>query len=322
MLGSVGCFFCITNFQQSQQRNFAQIGKFGGPIDRLSLLVHPTSKWWVVGDTNDKFSTIKIRNARMIARKIIAGVCGLALAATGQAQAQNTDITYLKVSDARDKTLVGCNITSFADRVIVKEGGRRLALPRSADRKMYAVPGTYNFFGCGLNNNSQLVIFAKKKATSQPVELALSDANFPPREESQDDDGDTDGRFRAECTKVAKFPGSFIYKTVGSHHFTDCRRNTHGLIVKPGVRANWPSKADVVDREGNLVSVMGLYATGSGWSARYYACVGAGRSYNLDGFDVARRARGNTGSSSVYLRMGSTCFGPIPAERCIGSKAC
>ncbi|MFO0416465.1 MAG: hypothetical protein ACK5Y6_04180, partial [Pseudomonadota bacterium] len=133
--------------------------------------------------------------------------------------------------------------------------------------------------------------------------------------------GSTGGSISA-CTSTMSWPGSHIYKTIGSEHFFDVRRNTIGIVVRPGGRGPFPSCVDAIDTQGNVVAKLGLYARGAGWEARYYAGVGCGASTPFNGAGVASRASANTGSSRIYMNFGGVCYGPIDASVCIGSKQC
>jgi hypothetical protein len=127
-----------------------------------------------------------------------------------------------------------------------------------------------------------------------------------------------------KCKRILPFPSSHIYKTIGSTHFSpgDTRRNTIGLIIKPGGFGPFPSCIDVIDTKNNTIAKMGLYAKGGKWAARYYAGVGCGASTPYNGSAVASKAEKNSGSSDVYLGMGGVCLGPIQANRCRGSAQC
>lgn len=139
-----------------------------------------------------------------------------------------------------------------------------------------------------------------------------------------DDDQDSGGgpSSIAACQSVVGWPGSHIYKTRGSDHFTDIRRNTIGVVIKPGGRGPFPGCISMVDRKGRVVAKLGLYSKGSGWAARYYAGIGCGASTAYGGSRVASLAQSNTGSSEVYANFGSVCFGPVDASRCVNSSSC
>ena len=127
----------------------------------------------------------------------------------------------------------------------------------------------------------------------------------------------------SSCARVAAWPGSHIYKTVGSHHFTDVRRNTIGVVVKPGGQGPFPSCVRAVDTGGKVIASLGAYIpAGPGWQARYYAGIGCGSGTPLNGSAVAAKARASSGSSRIYLNFGSVCYGPIEASQCVGSKSC
>lgn len=126
------------------------------------------------------------------------------------------------------------------------------------------------------------------------------------------------------CSTIKAWPSTHIYKTIGSTHFSpgDVRRNTIGLILKPGTKGPFPSCIQAVDTAGTMVAKLGLYARGNGWAARYYAGIGCGSSTAFNGKKVASRAQSNTGSKNIYLKFGSLCLGPIDASRCQGSSQC
>lgn len=127
----------------------------------------------------------------------------------------------------------------------------------------------------------------------------------------------------SSCSRVAGWPGSHVYKTIGSHHFTDVRRNTIGVVIKPGGQGPFPGCIQAVDTKGKVLASLGAYIpAGPGWQARYYAGIGCGSSTPLNGNAVAARARASSGSTRIYLNFGSVCYGPIDATQCVGSKTC
>jgi hypothetical protein len=134
--------------------------------------------------------------------------------------------------------------------------------------------------------------------------------------------GGSSGGSVSQCSSVSSWPGGHIYKTIGSEHFFDVRRNTIGIVIKPGGRGPFPSCVQAIDTAGNVIAQLGLYARGAGWEARYYAGVGCGAGTPFNGASVAAKARLNTGSSSVYMNFGGVCYGPIDAGVCVGSKQC
>jgi hypothetical protein len=127
----------------------------------------------------------------------------------------------------------------------------------------------------------------------------------------------------SQCKSLNPWPGSYIYKTVGSDHFTDIRRNTVGLIMKPGApTANATSCAQVLAANGKVLISLGLYARGAGWAARYYSGFGCGSATPVNGNALASLARTASGSSQIIMNLGGTCYGPIEATRCINSSSC
>jgi hypothetical protein len=126
----------------------------------------------------------------------------------------------------------------------------------------------------------------------------------------------------SQCSQTMGWPGSHIYKTVGSNHFTDIRRNTIGVILRMGARGPFPNCIEALDTSGRVIAKLGIYARGTGWAARYYAGIGCGAGTPFNGSRLASIARANTGSSRVYMSFGGVCYGPIEATQCIGSQQC
>jgi hypothetical protein len=129
----------------------------------------------------------------------------------------------------------------------------------------------------------------------------------------------------ASCRSLIAWPGSHIYKTRGSEHFSsgDPRRTTIGVILKEGARGPFPSCLTAVDTKGRAIAKLGLYARGAGWAARYYAGWGCGASSSLGGAAVSQQAKSNTGTSNIVIDFGGgVCFGPIDAGRCYNSSSC
>jgi hypothetical protein len=126
----------------------------------------------------------------------------------------------------------------------------------------------------------------------------------------------------AGCSNIQSWPGSHIYKTVGSHHFTDVRRNTSGIVVEAGGHGPFPGCVNIVDTKGHVLAKMGSYPPGPGWAARFYAGIGCGSGTPYNGATVASKARSYTGSQYIYADFGSVCYGPIDATKCLGSSSC
>lgn len=136
------------------------------------------------------------------------------------------------------------------------------------------------------------------------------------------DSGSGSGGSISSCSQTMPWPSGHIYKTIGSEHFSDIRRNTIGIVLKPGARGPYPSCVEALDTDGHVVAKLGLYSTGNGWAARYYAGIGCGSGTPYNGASVAGKARQSSGSSKVYMNFGGVCYGPIEASQCIGSKQC
>jgi hypothetical protein len=134
--------------------------------------------------------------------------------------------------------------------------------------------------------------------------------------------GSVGGDLSAKCGKIVKWPGSHIYKTFGSKHFSDIRRKTIGVIIKSGGSGPFPSCIDAIDQNGNSVAKLGLYAMGGGWAARYYAGIRCAKSTPYGGAQVASRAQSSSGSSKIYMKFNNVCYGPIEANKCANSTSC
>jgi hypothetical protein len=131
-------------------------------------------------------------------------------------------------------------------------------------------------------------------------------------------------KLQRKCEIKKSFPRGFVYKTLGSNHFSknDVRRYTVGLIISPGIRMSWPRCLDILDTKGNNIAKLGLYATGNGWAARYYAGILCGSGTPYGGETLAQKAKKRSRSKNIYVDFGKICYGPIAANRCIGSKQC
>ena len=142
--------------------------------------------------------------------------------------------------------------------------------------------------------------------------------------ESASGGGSGSGGSVSSCSSIVGWSSSFIYKTRGSEHFSpgDVRRNTAGLVLKNGAPGPYPTCVDAVSTNGTVIAKLGLYQRGNGWAARYYAGWGCGASTAFGGSQLASRASAASGSSSIYMKLGSTCYGPINASQCVGSSQC
>lgn len=211
------------------------------------------------------------------------------------------------------RVLKNCALVDGVTRVKVDSSGKKISIKLNKSTYEYSLGAKYKFFACATNvNTSAVEILAKKKVSDEATAFSPTINDF---EKVRNDVG-------AACRSTQSFPGGLIYKTVGSHHFTDCRRHTAGLIATYGFSGSVSGCCNIIDTRGNRLARLGLYQTGAGWKARWYNCFGCGSGENLDGFDIARKASSNTGSKNVYVECGGRCYGPIRADVCVGSKAC
>lgn len=223
---------------------------------------------------------------------------------------------YKKISKRKEVSITGCGVTGVTGLVTVRVGLDKkrasVSLPASYKRASLLVgPQGSQFAACGASDTvpGQTSLFLKSGKDAVATEHALALSDF----EEQSGVG-------SACGSIRSWPGSFIYKTVGSHHFTDVRRNTIGLIMKNGANVSTPQCIDILAKNGKKIADFGFYSRGAGWFARYYGGIGCGDTIN--GNVLAGRARKAGGSDSIYARIGNVCYGPISASRCIGSKAC
>lgn len=236
-------------------------------------------------------------------------VLSLSILFVAQLAAQPADSEFVQAQKRSTVVLENCPLFDQVTSVTVGKAGKSLALSANMKRRALNLKRTYRFFACGTDVQGVVRIFVKAKATAQAKALRLTLKNFPKQS-------------APVVSNCQKYPGSFIYKTVGSSHFSDVRRNTIGLILRYGAPGPYPSCVSVKDSRGNVVAKMGLYARGAGWAARYYAGIGCGAGTPYNGSAVASRAKKNTGSTKVNLDFGNRCYGPIEANRCIGSSQC
>lgn len=165
-----------------------------------------------------------------------------------------------------------------------------------------------------VSGEKRIAVFAGGTAVDEINLHTVGAVSSPPDE--------TEGGGISSCARMVRWPGSHIYKTIGSDHFTDIRRNTAGVILKEGASGPFPSCIRAIDTQGNTIASLGLYARGAGWAARYYAGYGCGSGSALNGSAIATQARQNTGSANIYLKFDDVCYGPVQADRCVNSSSC
>lgn len=228
---------------------------------------------------------------------------------------------FKRVKKNRTTRIANCDVNGVEGAVTLRftMQSRRIhvSVPRRFKRQSPAIGSRgAKFVACGASSTdpSRLVVFTAASRTGAVTEHDIALTDF------EEGTGDTGGNLGAACKSVRSFPGSFIYKTIGSSHFSDIRRNTIGLIMEPGAGVPTPSCIDVLAKNGQKISDVGLYARGAGWHARYYGGIGCGDAVN--GSALLSRAMKAAGSDDVYFRIGTTCYGPADANRCIGSSQC
>jgi hypothetical protein len=220
----------------------------------------------------------------------------------------------------RDITLKGCLgvVDGMTTRALVfAKRGKRVGPPAKFNKKTLALGSpTLKFFACGPDdeNEGRMTLWGKTtKNAEEATKFTFEADDFQSLPENS---------LSRSCNRVQPWASTLIYKTVGSTHFSlsDPRRYTIALIIESGSQLPRASCIDFVGRNGKVVGKMGLYATGGGWHARYYGGTGCGT--RLGGAAFARKVINETGSDDIYAKFGTTCYGPIDANRCIGSSQC
>ena len=230
--------------------------------------------------------------------------------------ADDGEVRFTKIGEKRGTvTLKGCGIKRGVRSIKIKNHGKSVVLPSERDRKPVQLPGNFKFFACENIPGPGTILHMKKRADGQgvAVELKLSDFKVKKNKPSASGFG---------CSDLRPWPARVIYKTVGSSHFTDIRRNTIGVIAEPGSGIYAGSCLTMLASNGSTLANLGLYGRGAGWDWRAYAGIGCGSSTPVNGSGLAARAKAASGSTKVALKIGDVCYGPIEATQCVGSSSC
>lgn len=236
-------------------------------------------------------------------------------------EAQSDGLRFHRVPKNGVLVLRRCPLVEGVRKIRVIRQGARVQLPLRQKRRASKLGRRYRFFACETNEQGVTVLYAKARKRTEVVTLPFTLADFAERRSGGNNSGGGSPGLSA-CRSNRSWPSSHIYKTIGSEHFSDVRRNTIGIVVRPGGSGPFPSCVNGYDKNGNLVVKLGLWSRNDGWAARYYAGIGCGTSTALNGAKVAQRARANTGNDDVIFEFDGVCFGPIDADRCIGSAQC
>ncbi len=126
------------------------------------------------------------------------------------------------------------------------------------------------------------------------------------------------------CPQTRAIERGEIWKNVASTHIptSDARRYSTSFITLRSHSAPSFSCIKVYDTAGNLVHKLGRYSpTGSQYSSRSYGGSGCGDRKSARA--VASRARSNTGSAKIYLKVRSNqCIELSTPDDCFNSIAC
>lgn len=237
----------------------------------------------------------------------IAGVVFL----SGVSYAQES-VDFKRYRSSGTLMLDNCNVLDGHTKIAIRGG--YLELPSDKRLGGIRLPARFRFFGCGPDTTGAVRLFAKRTLGGEVTQLNISMSKFRKV---------AGNGLEKACDKVSGWPAGLIYKTAGSDHFSagDPRKNTIGLIAKPGTPVNASGCTDMLDSQGNVVARFGLYSANDGWKFRVYSAAGCGGSGKYAS-SVADEAFKNTRSTDVYVKFGTTCYGPIDPRHCIGSQQC
>lgn len=241
----------------------------------------------------------------------------LALCVPAVASAMPTDDEFVQIRANRTSRLTNCAVQGIDGAVVLRftlEGKAPVVELPAAEKKQPRKigPKGYKFAACGLSDQdgTSTVLFLKKnKSDTTALERSLDVEDF-----------EDQGRLGSACRSVKGWPGTFIYKTIGSGHFpsSDPRRYTISLILRHGAGVGRTSCATFLARNGREVAKVGLYEAGGEYYARYYGGTGCGT--RISGRSLAAKARQIAGDDDIYAKFGNTCYGPIPAGSCRNSS--
>lgn len=242
---------------------------------------------------------------------LLLSIC--VLATVGSAQ----ELTFKKLKKNRNLVLRECSLIPEANRAIVLKGGNRVRLPAQLNRKAEPLGAKYKYFACDNSVNEFHPLHTKVTESSTPVEFQFSEESF------EENSGGGGAGLNAVCPNIRELSRSEIWKTRGSHHFSDCRRNTVGFIVArggPGVSSSCITIYNSAGREIHRLG--GYFPAGFDWASRHYSCIGCS-SGGVGGSSLAALARQGTNSSEIYLKTGTnTCVRIPDANRCYNSSSC
>lgn len=239
-------------------------------------------------------------------------ILGVSLLATAQLVFADVGVKDIK---GKNRIVFGdCHAVSGIEgnkdkRLTISERGGKICLRESLSRECYETSKNYRFWKC----ESDVLQVATAQAPETFVTLNLQASNFPKIK----------SKLALNCKKIQSWPGFFIYKVKGSHHFSpnECRRYSVAFIQTSSAYGVPSSCIDILDSKGNNVGRMGRYLPNGAYAGRFYGCIGcAGET--LTGSMVSSRAKKNTGSSDIYIDLGTTCYGPINGGACKNSSAC
>jgi hypothetical protein len=193
-------------------------------------------------------------------------------------------------------------------RLTISERGSKICLRETLNRECYETGTNYRFWQC----EDDVLQAATAQDPDNFVTLDLSASDFPKIK----------SKLAQECKNIVSFPGSFIYKVVGSKHISpsDCRRHSVAFVQNSSIYGTH-SCVTIRDSLGNAVGEMGRYYPNGHYAARYYGCAGCSNE-TLTGGMVSSRARAKTGNTNIYIDMGTTCVGPINGGACKNSSGC
>lgn len=107
------------------------------------------------------------------------------------------------------------------------------------------------------------------------------------------------------CRKIEKFDSRYIWKPLPEDKGNGDTRVNYPVVIVPGK----VSKAIALDFKGNKTGTLGFYGPFDKLRNRYYSSFTGGT--KLAGYGFERKAIEGSGSPYTYIKVGSTCYGPL-----------
>lgn len=147
------------------------------------------------------------------------------------------DLSFKKVRRNKNIVLKNCELFSGVTSVTIKDGGQAIGLSKNMKRNDRILRKKYSYFACGLNDISQVKIYAKRRATQTPVELNLPLKGFKKRSKysCQSYRASTDGGMGWLHKPVSDSTGSIVNLFPTQDRPSSCRyEQSNGSLITTG----------------------------------------------------------------------------------------